>query len=119
MRAARCRTLRAASRSCGWWIPELAERAPQGAVAYLARLYYDTALSANPHALSSLAELVGWDHVVFGSDFPFAPELAAQLSIASLEGDGRFDAESLELVRRRNALGLLAGTSGRFAHSQP
>ena len=98
---------------------ELAERAPQGAVAYLARLYYDTALSANPHALSSLAELVGWDHVVFGSDYPFAPELAAQLSIASLEGDGRFDAESLELVRGRNALGLLAGTSGRFAYSQP
>ena len=109
-----------ASRFSLLWLvdPELAERAPQGAVAYLARLYYDTALSANPHALSSLVELVGWDHVVFGSDFPFAPELAAQLSIASLEGDGRFDAESLELVRRRNALGLLAGTSGRFAHSQ-
>ena len=55
---------------------DLAERAPLGAAAYMANLYYDTALSANPHVLSSLAELVGWDHVVFGSDFPFAPELA-------------------------------------------
>jgi 6-methylsalicylate decarboxylase len=37
---------------------QLAARAPQGAAAYMANVYYDTALSANPHALSSLAELV-------------------------------------------------------------
>ncbi len=86
---------------------ELVERAPQGAVAYMARLYYDTALSANPHALSSLAELVGWDHVVFGSDFPFAPELVAQLSVMSLDSDRRFDARALEGIRRTNALRLL------------
>lgn len=86
---------------------DLAERAPQGAVAYMANLYYDTALSANPHALSSLAELVGWDHVVFGSDFPFAPELAAQLSVMSLEADERFDGTALDGIRRSNALRLL------------
>ncbi len=86
---------------------ELAERAPQGAIAYMARLYYDTALSANPHALSSLAELVGWDHVVFGSDFPFAPELVAQLSVMSLDSDQRFDAHALEGIRCTNALRLL------------
>jgi len=85
---------------------ELAERAPQGAVAYMARLYYDTALSANPHALSSLAELVGWDHVVFGSDFPFAPELAAQLSVMSLDSDPRFDPGELEGIKRANAVRL-------------
>ncbi len=85
---------------------ELADRAPLGAVAYMARLYYDTALSANPHALSSLAELVGWDHVVFGSDFPFAPELAAQLSVMSLDSDQRFDPGVLEGIARANALRL-------------
>ncbi len=86
---------------------ELVERAPQGVVAYMSRLYYDTALSANPHALSSLAELVGWDHVVFGSDFPFAPELVAQLSVLSLDSDPRFDTRALEGIRRTNALRLL------------
>jgi len=86
---------------------DLAERAPLGATAYMANLYYDIALSANPHVLSSLAELVGWDHVVFGSDFPFAPELAAQLSIVSLESDKRFDGGALNGIRRNNALQLL------------
>ena len=86
---------------------DLAERAPLGASAYMANLYYDTALSANPHVLSSLAELVGWDHVVFGSDFPFAPELAAQLSVVSLETDERFDGGALDGIRRNNALRLL------------
>ena len=65
------------------------------------------ALSANVHALSSLAELVGWDHVVFGSDFPFAPELVAQLSVMSLDFDGRFDPGTLEGIKRANALPLL------------
>ena len=73
----------------------------------MARLYSDTALSANPHALTSLAELVGWDHVVFGSDFPFAPELAAQLSVLSLDSDQRFDGGALEGIRCANALQLL------------
>ena len=58
--------------------PELAERAPKGGSAYMRSLFYDTALSANPHALRSLAELVGPDHVLFGSDYPFAPELATE-----------------------------------------
>jgi predicted TIM-barrel fold metal-dependent hydrolase len=54
-----------------------------------------------------LAELVGWDHVVFGSDFPFAPELAAQLSVASLATDEHFDGRTLDGIRRNNALRLV------------
>jgi predicted TIM-barrel fold metal-dependent hydrolase len=83
--------------------PDLAERAPAGGTEYLARMYYDTALSANPHALSSLAELVGWDHVLFGSDFPFAPELATAVSIMSLDADERFDDASRAQVMHQNA----------------
>ena len=36
--------------------PALVERAPHGGSAYLARLFYDTALSANSHALRSLTD---------------------------------------------------------------
>ena len=57
----------------------------------------------------ALAELVGWEHVVFGSDFPFAPELAAQLSVMSLCSDQRFDAGPLEGIKHANALRLLDG----------
>ena len=49
------------------------------------------------------------DHVVFGSDFPFAPELAAQLSVLSLDTDDRFGEVGRELVRRGNVLRLLGG----------
>ena len=86
--------------------PELAQRAPKGAVAYMSAMHYDTALSANPHALSSLAELVEWDHVLFGSDYPFAPEIATQLSIMSLDGDSRFTPPARSMIRSSNALGL-------------
>jgi predicted TIM-barrel fold metal-dependent hydrolase len=93
------------------WLQDdaLVERAPKGALEYLASMYYDTALSANAHALSSLSELVGFDHVLFGSDYPFAPELAMTVSVASLEGDARFSPEDLALVRSGTARRLLAG----------
>lgn len=67
--------------------PALAERAPAGALAYLRRLYYDTGLSNTPIALASTLEVTPLEHVVFGSDWPYAalppegsdpaPELAA------------------------------------------
>lgn len=98
-----------------WAIDDaLAERAPQGALAYLSRLHYDTALSANPHALASLAELVGWDHVVFGSDYPFAPELVTQLSTTALATDDRFTPADLDAIRRTNALTLLPRLAERL-----
>jgi predicted TIM-barrel fold metal-dependent hydrolase len=52
--------------------PKLAESAPEGALAYLARLYYDTGLSANPPAMAATVEVAGMDHVVFGTDWPYA-----------------------------------------------
>jgi len=81
-------------------------------------MYYDTALSANPLALASLSALVGWDHVLFGSDFPFAPELATTLSVMALDEDPRFDAASREQVRRTNALDLFPRIAERLDPSE-
>ena len=94
--------------------PDLAERAPKGAVAYLKSFYFDTALSTNEYALSALSELVGFDHVLFGSDYPFAPELATTLSVAAIDGDDRFEGDSRELVRRENALRVLPTVAARL-----
>ena len=86
--------------------PGLGEKAPQGAIAYLKRLYYDTALSAVPYALRSLQELVDPSHILFGSDYPFAPE---PITIATIKGintyDG-FDAQARAAIERNNALRL-------------
>jgi predicted TIM-barrel fold metal-dependent hydrolase len=60
------------------YYPGVFERAPAGAMAYLKRFYYDLALSANPHALRSLQELVGPEQVLYGSDNPYAPACLAK-----------------------------------------
>jgi predicted TIM-barrel fold metal-dependent hydrolase len=52
--------------------PVLAERAPAGALEYLRRLYYDTGLSNNGVALASTLEAASLEHVVFGTDWPYA-----------------------------------------------
>ena len=52
--------------------PELAAQAPAGALAYLARLYYDTGLSNNAVALASTLAAVPIEQVVFGTDWPYA-----------------------------------------------
>jgi len=46
---------------------------PFDGVAQLKRFYFDTALSGSPTALPSLLAFAETDHVLFGSDFPFAP----------------------------------------------
>jgi predicted TIM-barrel fold metal-dependent hydrolase len=87
--------------------PDLASRAPRGVMHYLRQFHYDTALSANPHALRSLCELVDPSHILFGSDFPFAPEPVTQVSVEGISAYEGFDDEGRQLIERGNALKLL------------
>jgi predicted TIM-barrel fold metal-dependent hydrolase len=97
-----------------WFVDDaLVERAPRGGSAYLRDLYYDTALSANPNALSSLTELVGADHILFGSDYPFAPDLVTRLTVDGVAGHP-FTADERALVERGSALGLLPSVALRL-----
>lgn len=52
--------------------PERATQAPRGALAYLERLYYDTGLTNNAPALAATREVTSVDHIVFGTDWPYA-----------------------------------------------
>lgn len=90
----------------GAMVPHLNEKAPQGALAYLKRLYYETALSTAPTALSSLRELVDPSHILFGSDNPFAPEPLIDAEIQGLERYEGFDSAALNAIERDNALAL-------------
>ena len=80
--------------------------APQGALTYLKQLHYDTALSVNPIALRSLQALVDSSHILFGSDNPFAPELAISLFVQGIQNFDGFDEQARKAIERESALVL-------------
>jgi len=87
-------------------IPIVKERAPKGAINYLKLFYYDTALSANRYTFSALRELVDPTHILFGSDYPFAPEQETDMTIAGINSYDRFDAQTRKAIERDNAFAL-------------
>jgi 6-methylsalicylate decarboxylase len=91
--------------------PDFKDKVPDGVIAELERLYYDTALSANWLAFRSLFELVTPDHVLFGSDYPFAPEITMTQSVKALGEMGLSD-DVLRGIERENALVLFPHMAG-------
>ena len=85
--------------------PEYKDTLPNGVLPELARLYYDTALSANELSFASLLKLVAPDHVLFGSDFPFAPESTMTATVNGLAELGLSETV-LRGIERENALAL-------------
>ncbi|WP_055611573.1 amidohydrolase family protein [Streptomyces phaeochromogenes] len=78
--------------------------------------YYDTALSSSPAALPTLLAFARPGHVLFGSDWPFAPAIAGQYFVNGLESG--VDPAVLRAVNRTNAEALfprLAGTAAPVA----
>ncbi|MGW5134840.1 amidohydrolase family protein [Streptomyces sp. NPDC004135] len=74
--------------------------------------HFDTALSSSPAALPTLLAFARPGHVLFGSDWPFAPTPAGQYFASGL--DGNVDPDTLKAVNRTNAEALfprLAATS--------
>lgn len=57
---------------------------PRGTLHYLKQFYYDTALSPSPYMLGGVRELIGMDRLLFGSDFPFAPDLLVHVEVSEL-----------------------------------
>ncbi|MEV8094519.1 amidohydrolase family protein [Kitasatospora sp. NPDC085879] len=72
----------------------------------LAGFYFDTALSSSPAALPSLLAFARPGHVLFGSDWPFAPEIAVAHFSGELDRYDGLDRESLAAVNAGNALAL-------------
>jgi predicted TIM-barrel fold metal-dependent hydrolase len=72
--------------------PLVSANIPRGAIASLERLYYDTALSATQYALPCLQKLADPTHILFGSDYPFAPERLTAATVSGLAEHGGLDA---------------------------
>ncbi|MGA5428099.1 amidohydrolase family protein [Streptomyces koyangensis] len=66
--------------------------------------YFDTALSSSPAALPTLLAFARPGHVLFGSDWPFAPAPAGQYFASGL--DDNVPPDTLKAVHRTNAEAL-------------
>ncbi|KIW24398.1 uncharacterized protein PV07_10116 [Cladophialophora immunda] len=90
--------------------PDLAAKAAIGVthktvIENFRRFYFDLALSSSPAVLNMLLELVPHDHILYGSDFPYAPLPAYPAFLEQLE-TFQMDQELREKINFRNALTL-------------
>ncbi|MFV0524979.1 MAG: amidohydrolase family protein [Acidimicrobiales bacterium] len=90
----RCPDVRFILSHAGGFVPYAAHRialaaSPSGEAVegldLLGRFYFDTALSASPTALPSLLAFARPGHVLFGSDWPYAPAPVVSAFVAGLE----------------------------------
>lgn len=86
--------------------PEVMEKAPRGVAAYLKTLHYDTALSPSPTTMASLLQLVEPTQILFGSDFPFAPDPLVGLELKEINQNPLLDDQMRKVIYRDNALRL-------------
>ncbi|MFM0305839.1 amidohydrolase family protein [Paraburkholderia sediminicola] len=84
----------------------LARHVPDGVMPILRRLYYDTAISANPISMAALLKLVTPANVLLGTDFPFVPERGMEATLSGLRDVG-FSESELRAVEGGNAARLL------------
>ena len=82
---------------------DIAEIAPNGVLAELQRLYYDTANAAWPTSMAGLLKMVPASQVVFGTDFPYVP---TALQADALEKNG-LSAEMLGAIQHDNTTRLI------------
>jgi predicted TIM-barrel fold metal-dependent hydrolase len=69
----------------------------------LETLYYDVALSGHPTALGGLRAIAPIGQILFGSDWPFTPEIGVARNIQQLAASGLGDAD-LRAIARENAV---------------
>jgi predicted TIM-barrel fold metal-dependent hydrolase len=82
---------------------DIAEIAPNGILAELQRLYYDTANAAWPISMAGLLKMVPPSQIVFGTDFPYVPT-ATQ---AEALGKNGLSSDALAAIQRDNAIRLI------------
>lgn len=82
------------------------ENMPDGPEVYLKRFYYDTALSASPHAFACLQTLVDSSQIIFASDYVWATEPAVPTTIKGIREYEGFNANDISNIMNDNALKL-------------
>lgn len=81
----------------------------------LRRLYYDTALAGSRHSLLPTLEVTGPDHLLFGTDWPAAPERTAVRNTDNLVTSGCFTDAELRAVTGDTARRLFPRLAARMS----
>ena len=81
----------------------MTKRGPSAGLNALSRLYYDTAVAANPYALRSVQELVDTSHILFGTDYVWGQPWLTPIFIKALREYDGFSEADLAGVERENA----------------
>jgi hypothetical protein len=81
-------------------------RAPGDLLEDMRSFWFDTALSGSPAALPSLLAFAKRGHVLFGSDFPYAPAPAVAYFTGQLDAYDALDAAGHAAIDRANAARL-------------
>ena len=87
-------------------IPGFKDRCPSGVFNCLKRFYYDTAMAANAAVFGSMREVVDSDRILFGTDYPYMPEIAIELYLNELVKDNGFSKDQCMGILHSNAAEL-------------
>jgi aminocarboxymuconate-semialdehyde decarboxylase len=87
---------------------------PAKTLARLKHFYFDTALSTGS-AIPALTDFAAADHILFGSDFPYAPADVAAYFIAALDANEHLDSTQRSAINSGNALKLFPRLTARKA----
>lgn len=85
------------------FLPQLAD--PERTLAGLKHFYFDTALSTGS-AIPALKDFAADGHILFGSDFPYAPPDVAAYFIAALDANEHLDSDERAAINNGNSLAL-------------
>lgn len=88
------------------------DRTAEDVLRDLRRFYFDTALSASPSALPALLAFAEPGHVLYGSDWPFAPQEAGSYYNAYLETYPDFAPGQADAIDRGSAEALFPRLAG-------
>jgi 6-methylsalicylate decarboxylase len=82
---------------------------PQDILKEFQRFYFDTALSSGPAALPSLLAFAAPGHILYGSDFPYAPAAVGAAFTAKLDAYQHISKAERDAINSGSAMALFDG----------
>ena len=76
---------------------------PKGAMEYVKRFYFDTALSGDKIILDGLSGVVHPSRILFGSDYPYVSEDVVEIETGGFDSYDAFNKEVRKAINRDNA----------------
>lgn len=88
--------------------PQGGGQTPEEVLSAIKSFYFDTALSPSRYSMAALKQLVDPSHILFGSDFPFAPAPITALQCQTLEASDLWSEQIHYGINRGHALNLFS-----------